>query len=504
MMNCTLKLSVSQFAMLFWGVKTAGLLTATFVIMLFALHAGHSILMLFYTILTAIGSALLTLIHADSAWNWLRYLNLVTFIQPLAVLGEYKNLSFFGQPVNLLPLFFLFAAAAIGGLAVAVYLSFVRKYSLENNLRLFQGKKLPAIAIRGGWRWYEFRKFAFTNKAFFFLIVFALLQGYSLYHAAAPSLGYEHYYFKYMMQNLEGPLDGGKEAFLFKEKAKFEEAERELDILKGKLAAGEIEAVEFEAAAQKHQDILAEKPFFEQVYRRYEYVRDTPGAQFLYDTGYARLFGLVNPDEGLSGGMKILVVILLGLCDVFALEYRTGMYKVLNTTGRGHRPTIRLKLLLSGLFTGVIFILAYLPDLVYTVRFFGMPGLTMPLISVAPNEMGSLPVALGSWPIWSYIVLLFAIRLFVCLLGALLILGLSLSLKNNILAALCGAVLLLFPLVLHLLGVTIFDSCSLLRLLTVNPLFISTNPVGALLLITAYFLLALVSGLFIKYRFGKI
>lgn len=222
-----------------------------------------------------------------------------------------------------------------------------------------------------------------------------LIQGYEMLNAEAPFLGYEHYYFKYTMQSLQGPLNNEKEAFILSEKARFDEAQVKVDTIKAQFERGEISFEAVTSLSKKYENILAKKGAFDAVYERYLYIKKTDNAQFLYDTGYHRLFGMTSVDEGLAGGMKLLAVLILCLCGVFAMEYKTGMYKVLNSTRLGYTTTIRFKLLLSGLTATVIFVCAYLPDLLFIHKYFGLPGLTLPLASIPPYGNRWISVFIG-------------------------------------------------------------------------------------------------------------
>lgn len=505
MMGSTLKLSVIQFIAVYFAVKTTGLFVIGMGIMLLAIHSRHSVIMLLLTALTATGSAMLTLVHSESNWNWFRYLNLAAFLRPYDLLKSYKNLNLFNYPVNLIPTFVLFAVVTFILLFAAVSVSFVIRRGLENNLTLFKFRKwrFPLLNKYAGFRWYEFRKIAFSNKVLIIIVIFMLIQGYEMLNAEAPFLGYEHYYFKYTMQSLQGPLNNEKETFILSEKARFDEAQEKVDTIKAQFERGEISFEAVTSLSKKYENILAKKGAFDAVYERYLYIKKTDNAQFIYDTGYHCLFGLTSADEGLAGGIKLLAVLILCLCGVFAMEYKTGMYKVLNSTRLGYTDTIRFKLLLSGLIASIVFACAYLPDLLYIDKYFGLPGLTLPLASIPPTEIGGFPSVIGGLPIWGYLALLFAVRLAVCMMLSLLILALSLAMRNNVYAALCALGLLLTPLLIHTFGFTFLDSFSLLYLITANALF-TALPLWQVLLQCLIALATVIGcGSFITRRFGK-
>jgi hypothetical protein len=175
-----------------------------------------------------------------------------------------------------------------------------------------------------------------------------------------------------------------------------------------------------------------------------------------------------NSDSGLTSGMWLIAVLILCLCGMFSMEYKTGMYKILNATVHGHSATVKLKLLFSILLTGIAFISASLPELIYTGRFFGYEGISLPLASIPdfPNV---------SFPIWSYIVLMLFLR-FVVFTGIVMIIhAISLKVKNNAYSALISTGILLLPLFLYLFGFNLLNAVSLLSLITVNGIIVSPS-----------------------------
>ncbi|MDD3743332.1 MAG: hypothetical protein PHX54_06900 [Lentimicrobiaceae bacterium] len=472
MIGSTMRISVAQFILIYFVVKTAGLFVIGMVIMLISLHTSHSVIMLFVTVITAVTNVVLTFIHAESAWNWFRYLNLAAFMRPYDWLKSYKNLNFFNCPVNLIPVFTLFAVVILIVLCVLVSLSFVKRRALDNNLKLFKFNiRIPILLKYAGYRWYEFKKIAIINKAIVIIAFFVIFQGHGVFNSEAPFLGYEHYYFKYTMQALHGPLTDEKEEYILNEKAKFDEAQRKIKEIEAQFERGEIPFQAVETLSKKYQNILDKKSAFDLVYERYLYLKETKGAQFLYDTGYRLLFGFSNADNGLASGIKMLIVLILCLCGVFAIEYKTEMYKILNSTLHGNIDTVKTKMIISFIISTLIFVSAYMPDLIYIYKYFGLPGLNLPLLSVQPAESSRFPEIMSKMPIWGYLVMLFIVRLAVFFIISLYILTISLIIRNSVFTTLCAFGLFIVPLLIHTFGYTFLDKFSMLHLITANPMF---------------------------------
>ena len=508
-----LRITVAEFMALHFVAKTAGMFCIGAAVMLIALHAKHSIILMAATVVFAAANVLLAAIPVVSSWNILRFLNFTTLIRPHSVFGSYFNLNVFGHPVRLTPVFIAFGAVVFIALCMVVCLSFVRKRGLESNHDLFKFN-LPMLAGSRSnsvpsWRYFEFKKLAFVNKALLLLVAFCALQAYTIYSAEEPRLGFDHYYIKHTLNSLQGGLTNEKEAFLLSEKARYDQAAAEVERIRELMWGGagtDLNHMALMDEMQTYLSILDEMQGFLVIYERYEYVRDTKHAEFLYDSGYMRLFGMRNSDAGLEGGTRLLTVLILSLCGLFAMEYKTGMYKVLNATAFGRQDTVRVKLLLSLALTFVAFIASTLPELVYIGRFFGYGGIDMRIASIAPvvSESGTIgfPAFMGGFPIWTYITFMLLAR-FVIFAGVMLIVSaLSMKLRNNAYAALSAAGVLVLPLFLYEVGFTLLTPLSLLELITFNGLVVDAGIFKAVQLV-AFAGVATYCGMYVIRRFGR-
>jgi hypothetical protein len=499
----TLQLSVAGFMLLHFFAKAVALICIGLAVMLIAIHARHSIILMLATIGVAAANVLLSAIPVISGWNILRFLNLYSLIRPHRVFGGYFNLNMFGYPVRLSPVYMIFTFIVFVVLVAGICLSYLKKQGLESNLGLFRFKKLQLPArVHTGYRYYEFKKLAFNNKAVLIIAAFALIQGYNVYNTREPYLGFHHNYTKQALTSLQGPLDREKHEFIGEEKLKIDYAHFELNRLSEEYHRGEIGNREYFEARRAHDEVLSNMWGFNEIYERYEYVRDTPYAQFLYESGYLMLFGMSGVTSGMTGGMWLIGIMILCLCGVFPMEYKTGMYKILNASPHGHADTVRLKLLLSAGTLVLAFIIASLPELIYIGRYFGYAGLGATLASIPPTEIGGFPAFMGSMPVWVYMALMLLLRLLVFAGIMLIILAISLKLRNNAYTALVSAGILLFPLFMFRFGLEFMRVVSVLDLITVNGLIITPTPLK-LIQLAVFGYAAGVSGWYVVKKFGR-
>jgi hypothetical protein len=306
-----------------------------------------------------------------------------------------------------------------------------------------------------------------------------------------------------MINFLEGELTYEKESWIRSEKERFDHAHTEIERLLELLWDDDITNREtIERELQMHQNVVNSMQGFPIVYERYEYVRDTPYAQFLYDFGYIRLFGLYDFNSGLDAAMQLITVLILSLCGLFAMEYKTGMYKVLNATAFGSMDTVLMKLLLSLGLTAIAFVAASLPELIYIGRFFSFNNATMPLASVSPTEIGAMPSFMGALPIWFYIVFMLVARFAVYIGIMLIVSALSMKVRNNAYTAILAAGILLLPLFLYLFGFELIVPISLLNLTNFNGIVVSPSILNIVQIII-FITISGLCGQFIIKNFGR-
>ncbi|MCL2278444.1 MAG: hypothetical protein FWC20_03435 [Oscillospiraceae bacterium] len=523
----TLRMSVAEFLGLNFLAKTAGMLCIGAAVMLIAIYAKHSVILMAATAAIALLSVLMGTIPIVSTWNILRFLNMFTLLRPHRVFGDYFNLNIFGYPVNTVPVFVLFGSTLLIGLVLAVCISFIKKRGLESDAE-FISKITSRITFRRAknlkasessndenfepvsvpknvrsWKYFELKKLAFTNKALLFLTALIIIQGFAIYAQAQPRLGFQHHSARNMLRTLHGPLTDEKEAFILSEKARYDRFRAELNRLSETMYddEGNIDMLIYQDMWYYESQINSMQGFLA-VYERYRHILLNPQAEFLYDSGYVRLFGMRGAYAGLESGILLIIVLILSLGGLFSMEYKTGMYKVLGSTLHGHTDTVKMKLFLSSIFTIASFIFTSLPELIYIGRFFGYPGLGFSLSSILPTNIGGFPAFMSGLPIWTYLVFMLLMRLSVFMGVAVIILAISMKTRNTAYAVLLSSGILVLPLLLHLFGFEFLNALSLLNLITVNPLIVTPSVIGAIQ-ITIFALISIMCRRYIFKNFGR-
>lgn len=502
MIGATLRLSVGQYLLLLFAVKTIGLAVVGMVILLFTQLSRHPILSIAGTILLAVASVcILLLIPATSGLNWLRVLNAACLVEPNRVLGQYCNLNLFGYPVGSIPVFLAFTVFLLLLMIAVNAFVFIRKKELSgrssplkaviSRIRIFQPR------VHSHFAWYEVRKIAGVNLAALILILFSLFQWFSAQNSSI-SLSADDYYYRHYMVTLAGKITPEKETFLKNEKAKYDAVHAEIQKIGESYEAGKITWEDKINQESSYDHALSGEASLSKVYDRYLYIQKHPGTQFVYDLGYEKLFGITDPDNGLDSGIRLMIVLALCMCGVFSIEYRTGMFKVLGTTPKGAKSTVICKLVISAVVSILLFVCAYLPDFILVGKTYGFGGLSVPLSGLPSFEN------LGCFSILGYIVLLLGTRLLVCLAVSCMILALSLLIRNSGYTALTALCIFAGPPLLHMVGIHLFDKASVIPLLTANTYYLCGQSIAfSAAQITIAGILTALSLLVLLRRFGK-
>lgn len=457
--NCVLKMTVGEYLLLFLTCKIVVTFLLALIFAFFCLCFHRSVLIYFAAgLLTALSLALYGGAEGGSILRAVKYVNLIPLIQVNPIFQRYFNLNLFSWPVNRIPL----SLGAVAVLTVFFLLADLYGFASQKlssvNSKRRRPKKLPGFP-RGGLLGQEVYKCMIMQKGLLMVMVFAALQGY-LFFQAGEYPGADEIYYRQYMEQLSGPVTDGKLAWLRKENARLRSWEKTLEEGRKKYENREMSEGEWNALLQTVQDNTRSSAAFSRVADRLTYLKEygkntgeNPG--FVYETGYEALTGL--GEDGYAKDMEQgiwLLAISLDLCSgIFTVEFSKDMIRLLGGTVRGRMETADRKLLLLAALSMLLFLMAYLPDLIKVIQTCGLPKLHA--------SCGAIP-SMASFPmkLWQYLVLLYLLRylFYVCIL--LMIAALSIWLRDTGKTLAVGSLLFIFPQVLHLLGIPLADCVS--------------------------------------------
>ena len=439
LMRCTMQITVGQYLLRFLLAKWAGAFVMGLWVMLAALVAKRAaagwvgalaLPLAMYGIRAAI--------PATSHWNVIKYANMVSLLQTNELLGNYRNLFWFGSPVSL-PLVEWLTAAVFGGSLFAGFCAVFAKAQLlptaKRSLTLPFSHTTRATSVPRE----EGRKLLLMNGAAVFLaafLAFGIYQGIT----SESYLDADEIYYAYYMKHISGPWRTESYNWLTeqgKEFAPMLEVQRR--VIGGELSSDALLA--YNSLQQKYT-------VYQQIvqFNIQYYLKQNPGAWLVYETGYRKLFGFTGTADVQD---TLLAGLLCALCfsGLFAMERKGGMDEILAATPLGRKYTAKAKLRQSTLVAAGIALGTVLPHLWHILRDYGLPALLAPAMSI--SELQAVPKCITLSDLLLFWLLC---RLAACLCMSRITLWLGQKLGNLLPALFISAVAYCLPALLSLSG----------------------------------------------------
>lgn len=390
-------------------------------------------------------------IPSYSSFNWLKYLNMLGLMKTEDIYGGYLNFNFFGHPISRI---FASWGAIFIYLTIGILISvcfFVKCRTLE-----LKRIELPIVLkphIHSSLFLHEGYKILVMNRAGMILLVFTGLIGY-WYLSGQETLSAKESYYQSVMLQLEGELTQEKEALIDAENKRYEEAFAQIAKIDELVESGEIDQSAGDSMKSRYNSEVAFYPSFQRVLDQYDYVKES-GGEFLYDTGYLHLFGILG--RGFSVEFLMLsICMVLSFSNGMSMENQKKSWQLLSATKRGRRQVLCRKVLVCALGTCFISLVPWVCRIIRIHRLYPMHGFLASLRSIPHyrNIGVSMPVIL-------WIGLFVLVQVFIVEFVMMVVLLLSYALKSHMRALFAGALILVIPLVLKEMGFDFAEYCSL-------------------------------------------
>lgn len=384
LMRCTMQITVGEYLFRFLLAKWVGAFVLGLWVMLAALCARRAAAGWLGALALPLAMyGIRAVIPATGRLNVVKYANLVSLLQTNELLGNYRNLYWFGAPIGL-PLVEWTAAALYGAAFAGAFCHVFAKAQLlpapARGLTLGRPRKTRATTIYKE----ERRKLLRLNGAAVFLaafLAFGVYQGVT----AQSYIDADEIYYAYYMKHVSGPWCAESYQWLAEQGEEF----APMLAMQRRVARGEVSSdalLAYSALQQKYS-----------VYQRVVgsnigyYIKEHPGAWLVYESGYRKLFGFTGSADVQDA---LLAGLLCALCfsGLFAMERKGGMEEILQCTPLGRRRTVRAKLAVSAGAAAVIALGSVLPHLWQVLRDYGLPALLAPAMSI--SEFEALPKAI--------------------------------------------------------------------------------------------------------------
>ena len=466
----TLQINIMQYLILFIITKIAVFFAISLIILLISSIAKNNVSSyIVFIAIFGISFVLYKTIDPISKYNVFRVINIINLIDTNKIYENYMNLQIFGFMENVLVLSIYSVIILVVTLSLSNILIFNKKKDLQirESYILRKIKQIDIYKARIFSKVFtaEVYKLLITNKVLVIIILFAILQTYN-YKTTNKAISFNESIYKNYMQILSGKLTEEKEKFIQSEQKRFEEAELAIEKIEERVAKGEISKKDAIYYEEPYENILATKEIFMKILDQYEYIKENPKAEFVYDTGYKELLR-INKNAFLQSDIYLEVVSIMCFAGIIVMEYKTGIIKILNSTPKGKKYTVINKII-SCIFAGIIiFMISIIPEIMKIKEVYGFDNIKASIVSI--SLFNNLPQGIN---ILQFIIISYLFRFMVFTSIILLILWISLKIKNTTYSMLALSTLLLVPVILIQFGLEFANYVSINRFLNLSKIIL--------------------------------
>lgn len=439
LMGCTLKLSAGQYLAVFLLAKFFAAFIVGIWIMAAALYikrpfAAWCVSLLFIAAQWVIREV----IPHNSGLDMLKHANLAGLLYTNEIIGSYRNLHGFGGPVSIFRVAAIFSVALACVFLLLFVLILCRAQLADTQKKgyaVFKPRPHTTVARE------EVYKTMLASGAVVLLAAVFLFQAYrgvnTEYYVGADDI-----YYRYYMENLEGPYTQDKALWLQQEYDAFAPL-LELDRA---LLRGEITDEEYGMAVSPYYGMQQRMQAFYAACQKAAVIGRT-GAHFVYDTGYSILFDF-NDATDLNETLLAAVLSVVCFSSFFSCDSHAGMTDLLQATPLGTVKTRRIKVKIAFAVSVCVAGIVSLSKYLSVIRAFGLPAVFSPASSITLLSGASFGA-----PILLLLLLSFAFRIAACFFMATVVLVLSNKTGNTVITLFLSTVLFCLAPLLAVFGV---------------------------------------------------
>ena len=404
---------------------------------------------------SSVSFILYAVISQASKLSPLKYLNIIGLLKTENLYGSYLNFNLFGYPISRLAcswvLILLFALIGIS----ITYIFFSKGTNLQSKrtAKVFSFPFKPHSNLLC----HEGYKIMIMNRALIILLLFSVLIGYQNLSVKYAPLPQESYYQSIILQ-LEGRQTAEKISLIETEKARYEEAFRQIKKIDEMISSGEIDENVGDTMKLQWYGVTAFYPAFQRVEQQYDLVCKS-NSNYIYDTGYLYLFGAMGNDFVLDL-LMLSIGIIFAFGNTISLEHQNGSLYLLHATKKGKFKIILSKILVcsaaASLFSIVPFICRFISiSKTFPIHSFSFSANSIPYFQELPFSVsvGGLVIFFLLSQILSTLFITIAVIL------------ISMWRKNYIQTVFFGILIFAVPLIFSILGF------NFAKLLSVYPIY---------------------------------
>lgn len=313
------------------------------------------------------------------------------------------------------------------------------------------------------------------------IFVIFLLVGFQVYIYQNKSVRWSanEYAYQYYISQIEGVVTQGKLDYIASEEERYEKLHEEEDRVDRDYAAGKITEKEYNDKWDEMNKQLANEESFFRCLEYVDYIKQQCGITsqvseadpavlerigFVYARGWNILAGSKDYKDDVMNAAKVIVVLMLTTAFLYLEDYRYKINGIIDIT-ENYRKLHVIKAFRMLLIILVVYMIVYLPELMWVKREIGLAGGKYLTQSLPCLEQVGI-----STSITGYFLLVSGIRLITILVLTVLYVLVGKLIRSTNGAIFCAAAVALLPLLLYLSGFTAAKYYPLVQLLSGNML----------------------------------
>lgn len=386
-MNCSLKISVLQYLILWVAGKTVTFLAIALLFAFIFVIIKNSA-KVYAIIIAFLGVELFCylFIESNSVFSVFKYVNIMYLISGDNLYGTYLNINLFNTPVNVIILHIILTVLLIivgivgSCVSFAVSTQFAGKSVLAGKLSAFIAKHRK---IKGSVKVYNGEAFKHYKTSFAAVVVALLVVfAYTTYtddlkivFQDAEKSAYNTY-----METLQGDYTEQTKSFIKKEQAYFDDLNKQLEELAKNT---EISEEERNSKTQGIMNILDSKgKAFDEILQQIDYTLEK-SEEIGCKPALINEITCKRLTESYFREWQFFTIVLIATifctANIFACEHKNSMINLIRCTKNGKSRLACTKLFTVWLTASVSFVLVYLPYFINYIKTFGTDAFNLPL-----------------------------------------------------------------------------------------------------------------------------
>ncbi len=501
--DCSFLISVKEFISIFILTKIIITAITSFVFsVIFNVFLNPKVIYVALALFIGFSYICYTFIYPASYINTLKYINLFSFYDVFTLYGEYTNINFFGFPISkVYASIFVFLLLSVLTISLTIF-SYVRNYTSATPIlqKLLNNVSIRSKRINGSTSLFiqETYKIFISNKVILIFIV-ALIIGYQNIQTSPFLMTKDTAIYKGYVDSLAGELTAEKEKFIQNEQKHFDNIPLELQKLRNSFKNGVLDKAAYTRELNKITLLSEKKIGFERLKKQYQYLanlkkeKDINGS-FICELSSRYIFN--NKTRDLYNGLIYCILLIMCLSNIFPMEYKNGMVKVYKSTYNGRLRLFAQKGFIGSITALFLMVIVYLPNYINLLSRYDIKTWSAPIQSISLFENLDLNIS-----ILNFVVLANLLQLIGCIAIAKLIILISLIVKKHSICILASTVILGFPLIISLVGISAIDDYSFNTIFVLFSSFFRSKDIIGIIIYYAFIIVLLISSVLLG---GKI